>query len=179
MTSKNLLLSFGSGKIQSTWCGHAWFRQEERAQRLPFWVRTPPSGVGSSMRGGEGRKVRSLPRKLGCFFPKPRVKQTLCPGCPGNSAGMSRIPGIVQKSKTLEPLRNTANGIFQRENLWSSHPGHLQEPCGLRSKTQIPQPHEWKKYRRILWRSFCVAVKVFPKKRQVFQRPCHGVLLPS
>ena len=26
-------------------------------------------------------------------------------------------------SETLEPLRNTANGIFQRKNLWIFHPG--------------------------------------------------------
>ena len=29
----------------------------------------------------------------------------------------------TQKSETPEPLRNTANGIFQRKNLWIFHPG--------------------------------------------------------
>ena len=152
MTSKkNILPLFGSGEIQSTWCGHAWFRQEERAQRLTFWVRTPPSRVGSSTREGEGRKARSLPRKLGSLAPKPRVKQTLCLGCPGNSAGTFRTPGIVQTSDTLEPLRNTANGIFQRKKPVDIPPWGLLAFAGNPVTCAVGRrPGSGKDYRRIL-----------------------------
>ena len=42
-------------------------------------------------------------------------------------------------SETPEPPRNTANGMFQRKNLWIFHPGVAdicRKPRDLRSKTQ-------------------------------------------
>ena len=49
-------------------------------------------GWGSSTRRGGGRKVRALPRNFATLGFEERNL-----GCPGNFAGMSRIPGGVQK----------------------------------------------------------------------------------
>ena len=47
------------------------FRQEKRAQRLTFWVRRPPGGVGSSTQRGGGRKVRGMSREFCRDVPDP------------------------------------------------------------------------------------------------------------
>ena len=52
-------------------------------------------------------------------------------------------------SETPEPLRNTANGIFQRKNLWIFPPWGLLtfagNPVICAGKTQIPPSREWRK----------------------------------
>ena len=69
------------------------FRQEKRAQRLSFWVRRPPGGVGVFHAKGVVAKnfVPALETLSSLGFEERN------PGCPGNFAGMSRTPGGVQK----------------------------------------------------------------------------------
>ena len=71
-------------------------RQEKRAQRLTFWVRRPPGGVGVFLAKGWWLKSSCSPSKV-CL---PWVSEERNLGCPGNFAGMSRTParaGGVQK----------------------------------------------------------------------------------
>ena len=68
------------------------FRQERRAQRLTFGSGDRPVGWGSSTRRGGGRKVRASLESLSSLGFEGRNLE-----CPGNFAGMSRIPGGVQK----------------------------------------------------------------------------------
>ena len=61
-------------------------RQEKRVQRLTFWVRRPPGGVGVfHAKGVVAKKLVSL------GFEERNL------GYPGSFAGMSRTPGGVQK----------------------------------------------------------------------------------
>ena len=65
----------------------------KRAQRLTFWVRRPPGGVGVFHAKGWWPKkfVPSLESLCSLGFEERNL------GCRGNFAGMSRTPGDVQK----------------------------------------------------------------------------------
>ena len=70
----------------------AMFRQEKRAQRLSFWVRRPPGGVGVFHSKGWWPKTLCPPSKL-CL---PWVSKRGIWDVPGILPG-SRTPGGVQK----------------------------------------------------------------------------------
>ena len=64
----------------------------KRAQRLTFWARRLPGGVGAFHAKGWGSKVRALLQKsVSLKFEGGNLR------CPGNLAGMSRTYGGVQK----------------------------------------------------------------------------------
>ena len=67
-------------------CVHWFFRQEKRAQRLTFWVRRPPGGVGVFHEKGWWSKTSCSPSKLRLPWVSKRgiwdVPEIL-PGCPG------------------------------------------------------------------------------------------------
>ena len=65
--------------------------KKKRAQRLSFWVRRPPGGVGGLPREGVVAENFALETLSSLGFEERN------PGCPGNFAGMSRTPGGVQK----------------------------------------------------------------------------------
>ena len=80
-------------------CTMSSVRPEKRAQRLPFWVRRPPGGVGVFRAKGWWPQSSCPPSKV-CL---PWVLKRgiwdvpgILPGCPGNFAGMSRTPEGVQ-----------------------------------------------------------------------------------
>ena len=68
-------------------------RQEKRAQRLTFWVRRPPGGVGGLPREGlvAEKFVPALESLSSLGFEERNL------GCPRNLAGMSRTFGGVRK----------------------------------------------------------------------------------
>ena len=72
---------------------HKEVRQEKRAQRLTFLVRRPPGGEGVCPPEGVG--VEKFAPSLESLSSLAFEERNL--GCPGNFAGMSRIPGGVPK----------------------------------------------------------------------------------
>ena len=74
------------------------FRQEKRAQRLSFWVRRPPGGVGVFHAKGWWPKTSCPPSKL-CFpwVSKRGIRDVpgILPGCPGPLAVFKKF---VQKN---------------------------------------------------------------------------------
>ena len=85
-TQKSLAIA-----IVRFWC--AKLRQDKSAQRLTFWARRLPGGVGVLPREGVG--VEKLVPSLESLFSFGFERGNL--GCPGNFAGTSRTPGNVQK----------------------------------------------------------------------------------
>ena len=84
---------------------------------------------------------------LGCIGNSYRYRLQILANLSGKDFGWNGI------SETPEPLRNTANGIFQRKDLWIFNPSRcwiLQEPCDLRSKIPTPPSQEW---RKIIWQN--------------------------
>ena len=70
------------------------FRKEKRAQRLSFWVRRPPGGVGAPPREGvvAEKFVLSLESLSSLVFEERNL------GYPENFAGMSRTKSLCKKS---------------------------------------------------------------------------------
>ena len=85
---RDLSRSSGSGR-----CWSPSVRQEKGAQRLTFWVRRPPGGVG--VFHSKGWLAENFVPALESLSSLGFEERNLA--CPGNFAGMSRTPGGVQK----------------------------------------------------------------------------------
>ena len=80
--------------------------QEKRAQRLTFWVRRPPGGVGVLHAKGWWSKSSCPPSKV-CFSLSLEGRNL---GCPRNFARMSRTSGGSKSlSKKLVPIFRPLN----------------------------------------------------------------------
>ena len=83
-----LRCDFYAAKVVAFAC----LRQEKGVQRLTFWIRRPPGGVGLPREGVVAEKFAPSLKSLSSLGLEERNL-----GCPGNFAGMSRTPGDVQK----------------------------------------------------------------------------------
>ena len=113
-------------------------RQEKRAQRLSFWVRRPPGGVGVFHAKGRWPKTSCPPSKL-ClpWVSKRGIRDVpgILPGCPGPLAVFKKF---VQKNFVLifRPLNPNGGlamgGLPERRQLGQKGPfrGHFCSPRG-------------------------------------------------
>ena len=146
-------------------------RQEKRAQRLTFWVRRPPGGVGVSHAKGWWPKkfVPSLKSLSSLGFEERNL------GCPGNFGGMSRTPGRVQKvcAKKVRvhfsfPISVPPKPACARSHIWG-FPIFFPANPKLRPWSEFPPPQKlrpWSEFllslvnteSGVVW----VLVRVFP-----------------
>ena len=123
-----LLTTFGnfevSGRCSRTFGLQLWhsknnpnFRQEKRAQRLSFWVRRPPGGVGVFHAKGWWPKTSCPPSKLDLpWVSKRGIRDVpgILPGCPGPLAVFKKFVQKKLRAHFSFPIIQQPQSITRR-----------------------------------------------------------------